>query len=307
MKIILNAVLFILFSINLIFAADPAYSNYDIDLSLTITEAALDQFIRIQAFPEPEGTHTSGSDTYSYSVSVIQPDIDLTPGTVTFNSAINASVTLAGTTVKYSYPVSVSVSIPSGSVSVNGIIGFLEDIPAEINNSGIGPQWLRNIIVNAYKDLELSLYPKKLMDEINAQIPDDLDIVINDLQISWQVTNGSFDMTVTVPSSSRAPFVKLKNLSLSSGADNLRCTLQSNVKLRIIAFDVYNSLGSPVAHGQSNLIIPAPAIGEEYGEITLSVSSDNGSNFTSQYYIVSVILGNGYTYFVKNFPKSFAN
>jgi hypothetical protein len=304
LKLLLIIALFV-FSAN---ADYPSYTSYDISLNFEVTESAMDQFIRLQLFPAPVGTYTDGSNSYSYSISIFQPDIEVASGSVTFSSAIIASVTLLGNTVSYTYPISVPVSIPTDSISVNDIKGFLEDIPDEINNISTGPQWLKNIIIDAYEDLELSLYPEQFLEDINDQIPDDLDIVIEDIEFSWTALTEKLQITVSVPCSSRAPFVEKVN-SWDESSTQYKIQFRSNVFLRILNIEMYNSsLGQNVANGSTAMTIPAPTNGNDVGAtVTVTLNANSGYYFNSGNYIIRVVFGNDYGWFSNSWSCTILN
>jgi len=300
----INKILIIVFISVIYLRADyPEYNDYDISLYFEVTETAIDQFVKTQVFPHPVGTYTDGNDQYSYSISLIQPGVTITTGTVTFSSAIIGSVTLLGNTVKYTYPVTVPIDIPAEDITVNEINGFLENIPTAINNIPTGPQWLKNIIITAYTDLEISLYPDQFMEEINAQIPDDLDININDIEFGWEALEGKLQFHVTVPCESRGPFVELVNCWFSTNKLHVYFQFRSNVKLRILNYELYYS-GYRTAHGSSSLIIPAPTEGQQVGEtITLTFNKDDSEMFPSgTLYEFSIVFGTDQGWFEKNYP-----
>lgn len=284
----------------------PSYTSYDISLNFEVTESAMDQFIRLQLFPEPVGTYTDGSNSYSYSISIFQPDIEVASGSVTFSSAIIASVTLLGNTVSYTYPISVPVSIPTGSISVNDIKGFLEDIPDEINNISVGPQWLKNIIIDAYEDLELSLYPEQFLEDINDQLPDDLDIVIDDIEFSWTALSEKLRITVSVPCSSREPFVILNYVTYLN-TSTVNVSLSSNVNLRVLNYEIILSNTQQVAHGSLTYTIPAPTNGNEVGTVIFPISSDSGKSFASGEYVLYIIVGNDFGWMRKYYSFQIVN
>jgi len=167
--------LLLIFMLSIAYATEE-YSAYTIETYFEITEISINQFIRTYVFPNPVGTYSDGGTVYSYNIVITQPEIVLNNGQIRFKSIIYGTVSVLNNEYKYKYPIDVGIRIPDGGVSISGIIGFLEGIPDAINSIGAGPQWLKDKIIDAYNNLELSLYPMGLLDEINELFPDELDI-----------------------------------------------------------------------------------------------------------------------------------
>ncbi len=155
--------LFILWSSYLFIYADPDYRAHEIEMSFEISEVAMSTFIQTQVFPQPEGTY--GTDSYKIRISA--PRVELHSGSITFKATITGYVTAGSVTIPYAYTVSNSISIPTIDLSIQGIIGVLQGIPDQINSQS-GPQWLKDIIINAYTNLNLTVYPQRILDRLGA-------------------------------------------------------------------------------------------------------------------------------------------
>jgi len=132
-------------------------------MSFEISEVAMSTFIQTQVFPQPEGTY--GTDSYKIRISA--PRVELHSGSITFKATITGYVTAGSVTIPYAYTVSNSISIPTIDLSIQGIIGVLQGIPDQINSQS-GPQWLKDIIINAYTNLNLTVYPQRILDRLGA-------------------------------------------------------------------------------------------------------------------------------------------
>lgn len=298
MKNILKIQIVLLVSFMFLFAQYPAYNEHNISLYFEVTESAINQFLKTQVFPQPEGTYQDGGNLYNYKITLIQPEIEIGEGEIIFNSEIIGKVTLLGNTIRYYYPIEVTVSIPSGSISIYGISGMIQGIPNAINSIPTGPQWLKNLIINAYNNLEITFYPDKFIEDINTQIPDGLDININDFDFGWEALEGKVQFSITVPCESRAPFVQIVSVT---DIDESRVVVQlrSNVFLRILNVEMFNrTRGQQVASLSTTATIPAPNNGEDVGDIvSLTIAANSGMTFASGTYDLRIVFGNEFGWF----------
>ena len=233
-----QAVLFIaLMAMSAGIHAQGDYTHYDISVDFEVTESAIDQYLKNQVFPQPEGTYEDGE---YYTVTLLQPDIEITENSITFNSEIIATVTISGNTNRYIYPISVPVSIPAGNLTITEISGYLQNIPTAINNL-YGPQWIKNIIIDAYAQLNLHLYPNQFIEEINAQIPTDLDIIINDFDFEPVVSEEVLQIIVTVPVDTKARYAE-GQWFIRTHDNEFGFHFRSNVQLNIVGYSFVNTM-----------------------------------------------------------------
>lgn len=291
--------LFIVFILNCsVFSED--YTDYNIKLYFELPEESIDQFIKTQVFPRPEGNYES----QYYRVTLIQPDIEITSETITFYSQIITKVTIGSETIRYVYDIEVPVSIPAENISINEISGILQGIPDAIN-SQYGPQWLKNIIITAYNDLELDIYPQQFLNEINTQIPEDFDLEINDIGFGWEAVDGKLIFTLFVPIHARGPFVLCYNNEnwrwFSTDAMQANFKFVSNVELYVIYYRFVDPLGTSICT-ESDLVIPAPIGDNDTGDPEiLTVNSETGTPFPAGWHYLYIIFGTNYGWMQKTF------
>ncbi|RKY50301.1 MAG: hypothetical protein DRP92_08015 [Candidatus Neomarinimicrobiota bacterium] len=280
----------------LIAYGEEEYRVYTIETYFDITELSINQFIRTYIFPNPVGTYSEGGNVYSYNIVLTQPEIVLSDGQVRFRSVIYGSVSVLDKEYKYRYPINVRVGIPDGSISISGIVGFLEGIPEAINSIEVGPQWLKDRVIEAYDNLELSLYPVELLEEINRAFPDELDISIEDIGFGWQVLEGKIRVIVSVNSKSRGPIIKVVNRG-EMDSETLFITIKSNVRLKAVLKGLYYfDTATQRASGPINIDIPPPEDGEEYGdEVTIKFYNPEG--YPSGSYRFMLLFVNRYYWF----------
>jgi|GEM_PF-5730163 len=153
--------------------------NYTTTLYFEQTESALNALLKTQVFPHPEGVHYGDQ----FDIYIWDQSINLEPGVAHFSCTVHADLVIDGEQTTYEYPLNLTLNIPSVNLSLNGITTFLEGIPQQIQNLP-GPQWVKDKIVDAYENLQLTMYPNKVIDNANASIPDELDITVNDFGLS---------------------------------------------------------------------------------------------------------------------------
>lgn len=141
--------------------------------------------------------------------------------------------------------VSPSVRIPDISISTQKVIGFLEDIPNLIEEQE-GPQFLKDIIIEAFEDLALEMYPKKLLEESNDLIPEFLDIEIKDIEFAFEVALKQLRLTVTIVSEVEAGRFWIV------GNQNNGFTVHSTIETSIIDIEVYALNGDLINYSRNN-------------------------------------------------------
>ncbi len=139
---------------------DNFAQDRNISADLQINASAINRYIASQTFPTLSGT-ASG---YSYSISITTPVVQLSTNSATVQFTIMAN-TSAG---NYSYTVQPTFTIPNLSVSLSQIIAVIQSFDNIINNRSDIPSWLKPIIINGYNNLNLMVYPSKILDYANS-------------------------------------------------------------------------------------------------------------------------------------------
>jgi len=176
--------------------------NYTVTLYFEQTEEALTTLFRTQLFPHPLGDYNGDA----YDIYLWDPAIDIEPGIVSFLFTIHADLVIGGNPQHYTYAFDIPLAIPSGELSVSGIITFLEGIPGQINSMD-GPQWVKDIIIAEYEGLELTVYPNSLLEDANASIPGFIDVTVIDISFSWEALADLLQYTLSVNVDANAPLI----------------------------------------------------------------------------------------------------
>lgn len=260
--------------------ADPNYRAHQIEMCFEITEVAMSTFIQTQVFPQPEGTY--GTDFYKVRISA--PRVELHSGSIVFKATITGYVTTGSMTIPYAFTVNNSINIPSFDLSIQGIIGVLQGIPAQINSQS-GPQWLKDIIINAYNNLNLTVYPQRILDKINEPIPDDVDINVNDVTCSFAIEEDVMRVTIGVNVLERAPFYSAQAW-VETGSGHIHLRFRSNVNTTILKYDVARYNSTPIGSSTNTGINMQPGTWSQ----TINLQ-DEAPIANSQVYVVKVVFG----------------
>ncbi|MDR3668382.1 MAG: hypothetical protein P4L35_16180, partial [Ignavibacteriaceae bacterium] len=98
------------------------------------------------------------------------------------NSATVQFTIIANTSIgNYSFTVQPTFTIPNLDVSLSQITAIIQQFDTIINNRSDIPSWLKPIIIAGYNNLDLTIYPSKLLDYANSMIPNWADIHVTDI------------------------------------------------------------------------------------------------------------------------------
>lgn len=282
-----HKILMILFSLSLFAYGDPGYTSHDIEMSFEISEAAMSTFIQTQVFPQPEGTY--GTDYYK--VRITAPRVELHPESIVFKATITGYVTVGSTTIPYDYAIDNSITIPTIDLSLQGIIGTLQGIPDQINNQD-GPQWLKDIIIAAYNNLNLTVYPQRILDQINQPIPDAIDINVNDITCGFEIVEDAMQISITVKILERAPYNDGRWF-INEFEGDIGFQFRSNVRIDILKYAVYSQNRGEVVVDVNN-----PGITLQPGQWSNTIQVSDGSEIDDDdYYIIKVVFGSDFGWY----------
>lgn len=154
-----------------------------------LTSEAINRYLVSQTYPTLSGS-ISG---YTYSISITKPFVQLNPNSATVQFTIQANTSIGN----YIFTVQPTFSIPNLSISLSQITAAIQQFDGIINARTDIPSWLKPIIINGYNNLNLMVYPSKLLDYANAQLPIWADIQVTDISISFAVIQDALDFTFT--------------------------------------------------------------------------------------------------------------
>jgi len=269
--------------VGLILNAICLADNYTISLYFEQTEDALSTLFRTQVFPHPLGNH----DGDAYDIYLWNPSIDIEPGVVNFNFEIYVDVVIAGMPIQYNYPFIIPLNIPSGELSITGIITFLEGIPTQINSMD-GPQWVKNIIIDEYEGLELTVYPNSLLEAANESIPNFVDVTVNNASYTWEALSDLLQYSISIETIVNPPLITTEvwaGIFEDPNDDYYSFRFNTNVRNTVIQIVDYICCGNSayVSYPDRVLIPDVPEtinyqgnFGEGWHNITFYFASDYG-------------------------------
>lgn len=187
----IQKMIFFLLIIVCIISVESLATNRTISIDLELTSDGINRYIAGQTFPTLNGTAPGGQ---TYTITISPPLVQFSPGSAKVQFTIKA-ITSVGT---FSYTVEPTILIPSTSISTSQVNAFLQGFDGLINSIEEIPSWLKPIIINGYNNLNLVVYPSKLIDYANSMIPDYLKIQVVDISFSWAALEGKLKFTLAV-------------------------------------------------------------------------------------------------------------
>lgn len=222
--------------------------THTISISFEQSESALNALIKTQVFPHPVGIYVDGNNEYSYDIYVWNPAIDIEPGIVTFTCTIYADLWLFDEEFHFQYPLSLSLDFPELDVSITGIITFLEGIPEQIENMN-GEEWLKDIIIDKYENLELVAYPNKLLNDVNDSIP--FDITFNTAGFTWTAEDDLLRFSFYVNTTSNP--LTIVSQYRKSGSESIAIRLMPNVPLILRGYKICKKISGQNPEWETDL------------------------------------------------------
>lgn len=207
-----------------------------VSIEYQINASTINRFIASQTFPTLTGTYSS----YSYNISITPPVVQLNTNSATVQFTIIANTSIGN----YSFTVQPTFTIPNLDVSLSQITAIIQQFDTIINNRSDIPSWLKPIIIAGYNNLDLTIYPSKLLDYANSMIPNWADIHVTDIGVSFAVIPNAIDFTFTPTILGTPPSFSCQWLKPRPQLMYLR--FNSTVATTIYQVGVYNSLGKQV-------------------------------------------------------------
>ena len=269
-------------SMFLIFLTISRAENYTVSLYFEQTEEALTTLIKTQVFPHPIGDHNGDG----YDIYLWEPNIDIEPNSASFQCTIYADVTVSGNLQHYTYTFDIPLNIPSGELSISGIISILEGIPDQITSME-GPQWVKDIIIAEYEGLELTVYPNSLLEDANASIPGYIDVEVTDISYSWEAMTDLIRYTISVDIDANTPWITGE---WQEDGSYYLFHFNSNIETQVLFIGVYTLLGESESNNPELVLNPD----EEWSD---SISIYWANTIPSGHYRCKVLFGSTYGWF----------
>lgn len=85
------------------------------------------------------------------------------------------------------------------SASLIDIRAFLENFPTYVNTYlSNAPQWLRDVNIQHYQNLQPTMYPGKVLDYVESYVPEFLAIEVTNISDTTQSLQGTLSISITV-------------------------------------------------------------------------------------------------------------
>lgn len=224
------------------------FSQQNITGTFEIDESAVNSFIGIEYSSGRLPYEFSGTvGGYTYHLILRQPLVEFLPNFMKIRATLDAETNIGN----FHWEITPSIYI-NYSASLVDIKAFLENFPSYVNTYlNNAPQWLRDIIIQHYQNLHLTIYPGKVLDFVESYVPDFLAIEVTNISGSTQSLQGKLSISLTITTRGVPP-----NYSAYTYNQSL-LKIKSNVRVTVkrIAF-INVSLGHVFWEWNGSTVIP---------------------------------------------------
>jgi hypothetical protein len=263
------------------------FGQNTVSVDLQVDATAINRFIASQTFPTLTGS-VSGN---TYSISITTPVVKLSPGSATVQFTILAN-TSAG---NYSFTVNPTFTIPNLSVSLTQVVAEIQQFDVLINSMTNIPSWLQPIIISGYNNLNLMVYPSKMLDYANSAVPAFMSIQVTNIAISFAVIQGALDFTIAATVLGTPPVFTAQWLT---NGNYINIEFGANIATTATQVVVFNSIGQKIYENTNlNLSIPKGGVSTAFNA-TMNAS-------TGVYYYIQVLFDSPYGEFARDFEFTF--
>ena len=232
------------------FAVDcnnPVSGDYVVGTSVEITDAVVNRFLGRQytsaGFPRTLSGSTQGID---YHVMLDLPTIQFGYQSIGLHMAFEATASIGGViTQTFSFEIEPTVNLNNCGISTSMVTAFLTNIPAKIQAENL-PDWLETVLISAYQDLELELYPAQLLDQVEPDWFRQRALNITDLGVTWRVWQDTLELKVLAALSGEPQAFQIYTYPGHT-------LITSNLEAVLTSFKVYDLAGYLVFNGSPNL------------------------------------------------------
>jgi hypothetical protein len=226
-------------------------------ISVELTESAVNRFLASRSYSSID-TVASGNRV---RLSITTPQITLSNSTIGVSFTINANVG----NQSFSFPVNPSIQIPNNAISVRDVSAFFQNFPSYINSNSSIPNWLKPVIITAYQNTELPLYPGRLIMAQNNLVPANMSLSISSIEVSGAVSNGKLRLNASVTARGIPPDIRFRfqGVTFQGGGEGIRYKFWSNVSTIVRHIKIYLIDGTLAAESEFPIMnIPIPKNGE---------------------------------------------
>jgi len=170
-------------------------SQQNITCTFEIDESAANAFIGIKYSSGKIPHDFSGSvGGYTYHLLLGQPIVEFLPNFMRIRATLDAQTNIGN----FHWEITPSIYI-NYSASLIDIKAFLENFPAYVNTYlSNAPQWLRDVIIQHYQNLQLTMYPGKVLDYVESYVPEFFAIEVTNISGTTQSLQGTLSISITV-------------------------------------------------------------------------------------------------------------
>jgi hypothetical protein len=156
----------------------PVMSQQTITGTFEVDESAVNGFIAIQYSQPSFPREFSGSiGGFTYRLLLGQPRVEFVPNFMRMRAHLRAETNIGN----FDWDISPSIYI-NNSISLEDVVALLQDFPQYVNTYlANAPQWLRDVIIQHYQNLNLIVYPGKILEFAESYVPPELAIQVSNV------------------------------------------------------------------------------------------------------------------------------
>lgn len=202
-----------------------ALSQQNITGIFEVDEGAVNSFIAIEYSSGQLPFEFSGSvGGYTYRLVLRQPLVEFLPNFMRIRAGLDAYTSIG----YFHWEITPSIYV-NYSASLIDIKAFLDNFQIYVNTYlANAPQWLRDVIVQHYQNLGLTIYPGKVIDFVESYVPDFLAIEVTNISGTTQSLQGKLLISLTISTRGIAPHYSAYtyNQQLLKISSNVRVTVK---------------------------------------------------------------------------------
>lgn len=260
-----------------------------VSVDLNVTATGINRFLEDQTYPILQGE--SSEEGYFYIITMTKPVVQLTTNSATVLFTINAS-TDAGT---YAFNVQPTISIPNLSITATEVIAVLEEFSALINARSDIPSWLKPIIIDGYNNINLVMYPSKLIDYANSAVPDFINVEVTDIGLAFAIVPGALKFTLSVVAVGTPPTFTAQ--WMKRGVGQLSIRFGSDVHTTVKQVRIYNFNGDELYNNNNE--------NKDLPNDSYCTQIDPSNYFGVTYYSITVLFHSPYGDYVRKYTFKF--
>ena len=196
----------VLLGILIISTHTMAQTNYNVPITLSVSNTAIDRVIGAQW---ASITHSWSGPFYwsTYTLTLNHPVIILADNAI----KISMGLTVASPIYNGTFTIMPTLTVPPTTITANNIITQYQDLQQQINNY-ISDNGLRSTIYQDLSSISWIVYQGQIMNASTMRVSDITDIKLNGLPtLSFSVSSNNLNVTVSETITATTPSYKLKS------------------------------------------------------------------------------------------------